>query len=420
MLCYFKFKNFKSYRDETILDMRATNIEELSDCLIPAVCERVPSLLPLAAIYGPNAGGKSNAIHALSYLISRVQMPIRASVNFRNPFGMLLTKYTPFLFDEDSKNLPTEFEISFRTQGGEYLYQLAISADTVLSESLSYTKIPCERRRSKLLFQRTAQNITLGPSLKKANASQVNANIPYLSFLAINYSFPEISAAIQWFQESCIINYSAFDLDHQFSSFLDDSEIKPAVLDLLSSMDIPIADYEVQEDESQGEGEHSAQIFTLHQIEGQTYRLNLVNESEGTIKILSALPAVLTSLVTGSLLLVDELDAKLHPQLLRFLVALYQSPHMNINHAQLIFTCHDLSIMKSEFLRRDEIWFAARNERSSSELWCLYDLKDERGERVKPTAAYDKQYLAGRYGADPYLRQMLDWRVPDGRKTQAP
>jgi hypothetical protein len=74
--------------------------------------------------------------------------------------------------------------------------------------------------------------------------------------------------------------------------------------------------------------------------------------------------------------------------------------------------------MKNDCLRRDEIWFAATNQDSSSELWSLYDIQDENGNHVKNTAAYDRQYLTGRYGADPYLNRMINWEVRDGEKPQ--
>ena len=123
---------------------------------------------------------------------------------------------------------------------------------------------------------------------------------------------------------------------------------------------------------------------------------------------------MLVSLAKGGVFLVDELDAKLHPQLLRYLVSLYANPDLNKKSSQLIFTCHDLSVMNNDLLRRDEIWFAARGKDSGSELWSLSDIRDEHGKRVPNTEAYDKQYLMGRYGADPYLKRIREWGVSDG------
>ena len=412
MLCHFRFKNFKSYRDEAILDMEAANIEEFSDTLIPPPGDNFCPLLPIAAIFGPNAGGKSNAISALAYLISRVVFPINRSTGEGNPFGMILRSYSPFMFDESSTRCPTEFEITFRTEHAQYQYNLSILDDKVKAESLFYIKTPCSRRRSVLLFKRSSNGIELGTAIKKANNEKISPSIPYLSFLAINYNFSEINEAVNWFQGCFIENYAIADSDHRFSGLLEDPKIKPLFLSMLSSMDIPISDYNVEEVPNTG-AEKRYSIITTHTVEGKQYQLDIHHESEGTIKILSALPGIVYSIASGGLVLFDEFDAKLHPHLLRFLIDLYTNPDVNNNHAQLIFSCHDISIMKNDFLRRDEIWFAALNKDSASELWSLYDIQDENGNHVKNTAAYDRQYLAGRYGADPYLTKIMVWGKND-------
>lgn len=412
MLCQLRFKNFASYRGETIFDMQATDIEEFRDSLIPPPGDKFSELLPVSAVFGPNGGGKSNALDALACLISRVMLPIMTSTNYRNPFGMYLTRYDPFLLDDESKDIPTEFEAFFRTETAQYQYELSLQADAVVTESLSYIKTPCKRRRSTLLFDRVGDQIEVGTALKKANTQNVSVTIPYLSFLAINYAFPEIRDVIGWFKRCCVVNFGVSGRDHQFYPILNEPEIKPMLLSMLSDLDIPISDYEIME-ETDGGGEKQIKFTTTHMIHERPFRLDVKSESEGTVKLLSILPGVINSLAFGGLLLVDELDAKLHPQLLRYLVKLFVDPELNPHHAQLVFTCNDISVMKNDLLRRDEIWFAARDENGSSELWSLYDIQDVNGNRIKNTAAYDRQYLAGRYGADPYLKKMLNWGGKD-------
>lgn len=97
MLCQFRFNNFSSFRDETVLDMQATDIEEFRDSLIPPPCDNFSSLLPVSVIFGPNGGGKSNLINALACLISRIMIPIMTNRDYGNPFSMYLKKYEPFL-----------------------------------------------------------------------------------------------------------------------------------------------------------------------------------------------------------------------------------------------------------------------------------------------------------------------------------
>lgn len=412
MLCQFQFKNFSSYRDETVFDMQATDIEEFRDSLIPPPGDNFSSLLPVSVVFGPNSGGKSNAINALACLISHIIIPIMTSIDYHNPFGMYLKKYEPFLLDEVSKNTPTEFEVFFRTVNGQYQYQLSLLEDTIITESLSYVKTPCKRRRATLLFDRENGKIELGTALKRANTQNISPTIPYISFLSINYAFPEIQDVIDWFGRCCIINYGISDRDHRFYTILNDPEIKPMLLGILSDLDIPISDYDILE-EADGGNEKKLKFTTTHIVHERPYLLDINNESEGTAKLLSILPGVITSLASGGLLLVDELDAKLHPHLLRYLIQLYTNSAINTHHAQLIFTCHDISIMKNDLLRRDEIWFAAQNDEGASELWSLYDIQDINGNRIKNTAAYDRQYLAGRYGADPYLKKMMNWGGAD-------
>lgn len=412
MLCQFQFKNFSSYRDETVFDMQATDIEEFRDSLIPPPGDNFSSLLPVSVVFGPNSGGKSNAINALACLISRIIIPIMTSIDYHNPFGMYLKKYEPFLLDEVSKNTPTEFEVFFRTVNGQYQYQLSLLEDTIITESLSYVKTPCKRRRATLLFDRENGKIELGTALKRANTQNISPTIPYISFLSINYAFPEIQDVIDWFGRCCIINYGISDRYHRFYTILNDPEIKPMLLGILSDLDIPISDYDILE-EADGGNEKKLKFTTTHIVHERPYLLDINNESEGTAKLLSILPGVITSLASGGLLLVDELDAKLHPHLLRYLIQLYTNSAINTHHAQLIFTCHDISIMKNDLLRRDEIWFAAQNDEGASELWSLYDIQDINGNRIKNTAAYDRQYLAGRYGADPYLKKMMNWGGAD-------
>lgn len=412
MLCQFQFKNFSSYRDETVFDMQATDIEEFRDSLIPPPGDNFSSLLPVSVVFGPNSGGKSNAINALACLISRIIIPIMTSIDYHNPFGMYLKKYEPFLLDEVSKNTPTEFEVFFRTVNGQYQYQLSLLEDTIITESLSYVKTPCKRRRATLLFDRENGKIELGTALKRANTQNISPTIPYISFLSINYAFPEIQDVIDWFGRCCIINYGISDRDHRFYTILNDPEIKPMLLGILSDLAIPISDYDILE-EADGGNEKKLKFTTTHIVHERPYLLDINNESEGTAKLLSILPGVITSLASGGLLLVDELDAKLHPHLLRYLIQLYTNSAINTHHAQLIFTCHDISIMKNDLLRRDEIWFAAQNDEGASELWSLYDIQDINGNRIKNTAAYDRQYLAGRYGADPYLKKMMNWGGAD-------
>ena len=138
------------------------------------------------------------------------------------------------------------------------------------------------------------------------------------------------------------------------------------------------------------------------------YELPFSEESDGTRKLIAALPVILLALREGRIMIIDELDAKLHPKLLRYVISLFKNKEINKFGAQLLFTSHDMYTLKNTVFRRDEIWFAAENSDHESEIYSLHEIRGEDSARIKNTAAYDKQYLEGRYGADPVSYTHLD------------
>lgn len=403
MLCQFSFKNFNSYRDETTFDFQAAALPEFNDSLIK--CDKCSDILPVGVIYGPNGGGKTNLLAALSCLISTVVKPIYDLEKNRVPL-ILQNKVscTPFAFDETSSTEPTEFRIFFRAKGYEYLYYIALFGNEVVSESLSRKKLGGKRPAH--LFDREKNDITLGFYFKNKGDinKSINSKMPYLSFLAINYSIPAIVDVQTWF-ESCIVRSYADPVAERQIMLSDDAKFKRQIIRLLNDMGIDISDYRYDENDKE---------FYLQRMVGdKSYELSFFSESDGTKKMFAALPVILLALKEGRLVIIDELDAKLHPKLLRHIISLFKDMSINIRKAQLIFTSHDMTTMKNTVFRRDEIWFAAENEERASEIYSLYEIRRENNERVNNTAAYDKQYLEGRYGADPYLQNMLsggDWK----------
>lgn len=396
MLCQFTFKNFKSYKDETIFDFQAAALPEFKDTLITA--ESAPDLVPVSAVYGPNGGGKSNLLQALSCVISTIVRPVHELG--KNRQSLILQQNVdaiPFLFDDVSANEPTEFKLFFLTGSNLYCYYIALKKDEVISESL--TRKSVSGKKPAELFDREKNKITLGYSInKKSINTNVNPKMPYLSFLAINYDIPEIGEVMTWF-ESCIIrNYANPMVEHQI--MLDENaEYKNQFIRALNDMDIDIMDYQYDIE--------SKQLFMKRKLGKKEYELSFTEESDGTRKLIAALPVILLALREGRLVIIDELDAKLHPKLLRYVILLFKNKDINRHGAQLLFTSHDMSTMKNTIFRRDEIWFAAANEAHESDVYSLHEIRGEDGSRIKNTATYNKQYLEGRYGADPYLQNML-------------
>lgn len=396
MLCQFSFSNFKSYKNETTFDFQAANIPEFSDSLIRV--EKMNTLLPVSVIYGPNGGGKTNLLQALACLISTVVRPILNLTTTKTSIVLQQSiDCVPFLFDDTSKDNPTEFLIYFRTTLNEFQYYLSLFNDEIASESLSRKKLGA--KKPALIFERERNKITLGSSINKRSINtSVNEKMPFLSFLAINYNIPVIAEAQKWF-ESCIIRSYANPQAEQSIMIAKDESIKKRIIMFLNDMGIDITNYRFDTE--------NQELYIKRVINGKEYELPFDSESDGTKKLIAALPMILLALMEGRLVIVDELDAKLHPKLLRYIISLFKNPKINTKGAQLIFSSHDMSTLKNSVFRRDEIWFAAENNEHSSEIYSLHEIRREDNERVNNTAAYDKQYLEGRYGADPYLQNML-------------
>ena len=396
MLCQFSFQNFKSYKGETTLDFQAATLPEFKETLITE--EKAADLLPVSVIYGPNGGGKSNLLQAISCVISTIVKPVNElGKNRQNLILQQKVDAMPFLFDQTSANEPTEFRMFFRIKKNEYCYYIAVKNDEIISESLYRKRVT--GKKSATIFERETDSITLGPSInKKSINTSVNPKMPYLSFLAINYDIPVISEVMTWF-ESCIIrSYANPMVEHQIM-LAKDAPYKDQFIRALNDMDIDITDYHYDED--------SHQLFMKRSLESTEYELPFSEESDGTRKLIAALPVILLALREGRMVIIDELDAKLHPKLLKYVISLFKNKEINKYGAQLLFTSHDMYTLKNTVFRRDEIWFAAENDAHESEIYSLHEIRGEDNDRIKSTAAYDKQYLEGRYGADPYLSNML-------------
>lgn len=403
MLVDFTFENFKCYKDETVLSMQASGISEHADSLFDGLGN--DELLPVTAIYGPNGGGKSSVIQAFECLWNLVTFPwlmMRSRTSLRSTLN-----WRPYSFDSKSAQMPTAFKIVFEKAGYQYRYILSVKDGEIIEEYLHRRK-PKAGGVAAMLFERYDGTVRLGSSLKRRSIStRVDRQMPVLSFLAINYDLEAIDAAFEWLLGCCFLDYTEPRSEYRFYK-VDDPEMRRRTVELLNNMDIDISDMRYRLSD---EGEIDA-IFLKH-AKGGDSELELMEESNGTRKILSFLPAMIQALDRGSLVIADELDAKLHPKLLRYIIRLFTEKATNPNGAQLVFTSHDMYTLNSSTFRRDEIWFAAIGREGGSQLYSLADIVDTEGKRIRPQNAYDKQYLSGQYGADPYLRSMLAWKEHD-------
>ena len=408
MLCQFTVRNFKSIRDAVTFNMQATAISEHEDRIIKDKDEEL--YLPVSAVYGPNGGGKSNVLEALHSLVTKVLRPLYATSN-NEEIAIKMKKLViePFAFDEETRNKPTEFELFFRTEMAEYRYELTVKREIIEYERLDRIKLDTGRKSA--LFERDEDEITLKGAFSRLKTSdELSDTLPLLSYLGITYRKNEVvQDVLDWFDEEInFLNYGN-PMQELRMAVSKSEDVKKLMLQMIQEMDLDIVDFRVEEKEND-----RIEVFTKHIIDEYEAELNLFDESSGTKKLFGLLPFIAKSLLKGTTLVIDELDAKIHPVLLKYLIMTFSDMEKNKKGAQLIFTSHDLSTMNSEVFRRDEIWFVAKGNRQNSKLYSLVEFKNKKGESVRKDAKFDKQYLEGKYGADPYLRKIIDWGMVNG------
>lgn len=388
--------------------MQAAAISEHEDRIIKDADGEL--YLPVSSVYGPNGGGKSNVLEALHSLVTKVLRPLYATSN-NEDIAMKMKKLViePFAFDKKTRNEPTEFELFFRTALAEYRYELNVKKEVVEYERLDCIKL--ETGRKSALFERDKDEITLkGAFARLKSSDELSDTLPLLSYFGITYSKNEVvQDVLGWFDEEIHFLNCGNPLQELRMAVSKSEDVKRLMLEMIQEMDLDIVDFRVEEKEND-----RLEVFTKHIVDKYEAELNLLDESSGTKKLFGLLPFIAKSLLRGTTLVIDELDAKIHPVLLKYLIMTFSDMEKNKKGAQLIFTSHDLSTMNSEVFRRDEIWFVAKGNRQNSKLYSLVEFKNGKGESVRKDAKFNKQYLEGKYGADPYLRKIIDWGTVNG------
>lgn len=388
MLVQFKMKNVLSFKEETIFDMTAISAyKEHPSNLIDI--DTKEKFLRVAAIYGANASGKSNFVWALQLFRRIVSQSLN---NVDDGAESVLKKCSkPFSFEENKGN--SEFEIVQILRDEEYQYGFEYNSEKIVMEWLYRKSLKTNRKVT--IFERTMQKVNLGVSVRKkceAYKDQIPPETLLLSF------FNKLKLKIDIFKTvySGITDVLVFmSDDYEDTRFLDallpkviDGK-KEKLLEFLTAIDIGIKDITYKEKETL--------FFTFHKgADGELYPLNLYDESEGTIKSIMLFIHAHMAIINDYVLVMDELNVKLHPLLLKFFIDLFYD---NNSMAQLIYTTHDTTLMDKKFFRRDQIWFVQKDELGHSELCALSDFK------VRSDASFEKDYLAGVYGGIPFLKE---------------
>ena len=388
MLIQFTVQNYKSIKNAVTLDLQATAFSEHKNTLLHSPSG--DSVLPLSVIYGPNGGGVPiyTATHTL-YVMPQYNYP----------------PIVPFVFDSTTKEEPTCFEVFFQTNHAEYRYCLHVKDEKIVYESLDRVKFSTKKQSS--LFERNGTEVQMIGDFRSLKVPKdLSSTMPVLSFLGMTYENEEVvSDVIEWFKNGIAVYDYGKPQQELWVSIASSEKARALVLAMMQEMDLDIVDYRTEERPN-----HQLAIFTKHKVGDSEIELSLKEESSGTQKIFGLLPEIAINLLFGRTLIIDELDTKIHPVLLRYLIDLFSNPDINRRNSQLIFTSHDLSNMTNEVFRRDEIWFVAKGLDLATTLYSLADFKTGSG-KVRNDAVYFKQYLEGKYGADPCLRRIINWET---------
>ena len=414
MLIQFNFKNFKSFRDEASLDLSAAKMTEFSDRV---VSEGNDKILPMAAIYGANASGKSNIYNAFEYMADYVVESFK--------YGDEEEKFeeyrpTPFLFDSVSNDAESSFEVYFTIPGDKaektYNYGFCVDRHGVTEEWLN-SKAKTARKYTSILYRSTEENTLDLSGLPKSSRDNIQVALEkqvLIVSLGAKLKVTKCKDIRDWFMANEFADFgdpfTNFFLSRRLpKGFVDDASVQKKVIEYFASFDEHIKDFEIEKLPHDADSkEETYKISSLHKkIDSDTFAaIPLSMESAGTLKMFALYPELQDVLEKGSVFFIDELNARLHPLLVRNFLLTFLNPEINTKHAQLIFTTHDTWQLSNQLLRRDEVWFTEKDEQGISKLYSLADFVDESGTRIRKDESYEKNYLIGKYGAIPTLKSI--------------
>lgn len=417
MLVEFKVRNFRSLRDEQTLSFVASNDDALTEthCLETGV-KALPRLTRANVVYGANAGGKSNLIFALATMRNMVL----GSTSM--PEAVFAEQYTPFRLDRATANQPTELELTVLLDGVRYQYGFSYDARRIRDEWLIVYKTGKGQGWFDRRWKAESNDYEWAPfSTYFTGQKDVwrKATRPQALFLttAAQLNSEQVKPLWDWINSGVtILSWIGAVSLWPTLQRLEEPGFKDRVLSLLRAADIHIADIRVEKHPGQqiefklepgkapelAARDHDIPVVTyLHRISGEDpVEFDNRFESAGTQKLLAYIGPLLDAIDAGKLLVIDELDSSLHPMVMRFILELIHDPKMSKRGAQLWITTHDTSLLDTELLRRDQIWFVEKNERQASRLYPLSDFSPRKNE------ALERGYLRGRYGAVPFLSRL--------------
>jgi len=422
MLLRFSLTNYRSCHETQTFSMAASRaLKKLrsENTFSTGLTEKgMPDLLSAAAIYGPNASGKSNLIKALAFVQHMVLNSAMASAD--EPLGL-----QPFKLEPEALRQDSQFEIDFIEGGIRYQFGLTANIQRITSEWL----VAYPKSRPHLYFERTYNSASgkddyvfghhfEGGRLRRDWALQTGPNTLYFSRTVQRSAaeFQQLRKPYAWFSKRLrILGAGDHRMGHDYTIAQCDGAQKQKILGFLNAADVPIADLRVDRHpfdasalpsdmpkalqdkiiKQLGDKEIAKPRFYHRSANtNELIEFNEDDESDGTRSLFAFAVPWIDVLENNRVLVVDELDSSLHPLIVQRLIQLLS---LRNGQAQLIFTTHDTSVMASHLLRRDQFWFTERDTRGATHLYSLQDFKG------REDNAIDNPYFSGRYGALPIL-----------------
>lgn len=413
MLIQFTVGNYRSIREEVTLNMTAVkHIKEYADDNVFTAGKY--ELLKSAVLYGANASGKSNILAAIGFF-RRFVINSSRETQLNDEIEV-----TPFKLNADYESRPSSFEVSMLIEGVKYRYGCELDRKRVQTEwLLQATKV-----KETPLFVRDQSGIEIYKGFGEGERLEEKTRDNALFLSVVSQFNGKISGDIvRWFSNFNTISGLADYHYERFTAGLlrDDSKIMDAIITSLQQADLGIAgveidEYEITDDmissalppevakrareELVGKTDYNIHILHEHtdgKVAINSKKFDFSEESEGTKKFFRLLGPIFDTLALGRLLIIDELDARLHPLLTQHVVQLFNNKDINARNAQLIFATHDTNLLSACTFRRDQIWFVEKDRTGGSNLYSLAEYK------VRKDASFEKDYIKGRYGAIPFL-----------------
>lgn len=408
MLLQFTFKNFKSFRDEATLDLTAAELPEENDD------ERYVSIgdekvLRAAAIYGANGGGKSNVVKAFQSMRWYVCEAHGLEYNGKRSWDDRFPR--PFLFDSETQNLKTSFEVYFLAPSEPeqvYNYGFTVGFDGVGEEWLNLKSVGGVNNFDRVFYRNTQTEEFYGLEIPmRENILHATKKEVLLASIGAMLNVEQLKIVADFFGSAETLSFGLpeenlylsrtlprFDRQDKLEDFLN------GIAPFLQKFDSSIVDvkHETKED---AEGKTFIKLLTAHKMSGSDVLtcIPMTEESDGTQKMLALYPYFRKAFDTGAPLFIDELNSRLHPLLQRSVLLSFLDPRQNPNGAQLIFTTHEPWLLDCDLLHRDEVWFAEKDDSGASSLYSLAEFRHDDKKNN-----YLENYLYGEYGAIPKLK----------------